>query len=186
MAKRVLLVHGYEVSDMYVGAELSMFARAVCDEIVKVANRFDQILLLGGQHYPLKETIAVVMKRYLVAQGVPSEKLCVWHELKTAVPPRDTIEEVDVAQAIIRSPTHVLSAICLAGYARSVKKLYAARKMSVAMYPVHVELPRVRAFIARHLSTIDRNKKRPLVRQLLKWHRKKRTHMLRAPSVSTT
>lgn len=101
------MVHAYGFRTAeYLGA----LTLAVCWKIVKHADDYDQIILLGGwdtKGKPAIPTSAQLMELWLIEHGVPSEKLVTQFSAgelsRTRMPARDTIEEADLAGAILRA-----------------------------------------------------------------------------------
>ena len=96
---KLLAVHGYEVTLVDDVPVFSSAARAVCEHVVKAHERYMQILLLGGwdsPKLPPNKTIAMMMRDFLINNGVPGEKIVLPNEvpgLEKYMPARDSAEE---------------------------------------------------------------------------------------------
>jgi hypothetical protein len=99
--KKVLVVHGYEIDGE---GNLEALAKATCDKVIKIQHRFTHIILLGGWHRKESPcTIGDAMRGYL-EKRMPREKLYTRESLgcDKCLPPRDTMEEVDVVPKLLR------------------------------------------------------------------------------------
>ncbi|MCX6806633.1 MAG: hypothetical protein NT135_00700 [Candidatus Berkelbacteria bacterium] len=103
--KKILVVHGYEVSN---NGRYDALVRCLCHKVVEIHERYDAIVLLGGlcwRQDPYLLEIAKVMRAYLIKLGVPEDKLYTRLGLGCydCHPPRDIIEEVDLLPIVIRA-----------------------------------------------------------------------------------
>lgn len=105
--KKVLVVHGYEV---FAFGFLGLLAELVCQWVARNHQRYTHIVLVGGwdlRDPGPRQTIAEVMARRLTKLGVPDNKL--YHQysgglgLGNVLPPRDSMEEVDLLPSIFQA-----------------------------------------------------------------------------------
>jgi hypothetical protein len=100
--KKVLLVHGYEIDQQ---GNPETLARAVCEKIIIIQDKFSHIVLLGGWHRKESPcTIGEAMEKYLLQRGMSPKKVFTRESLGLGnyLPTRDTMEEVDNAPISLR------------------------------------------------------------------------------------
>lgn len=100
------MVHAYGFANT---DDLGAQTEAVCHTVFNRHASYDQVILLGGWHdcrLPARPTSAELMQKWLVMRGVPKEKsitqFSIGGDAAHKIPPRDTIEEADLAGQILR------------------------------------------------------------------------------------
>ena len=100
------MVHAYGFRD---AAHLGALTLAVCRKVLKHADDYDRIILLGGwdtKGKPARPTSAELMAIWLIEHGVSPNKLVgqitAGERSRNRRPARDTIEEADLAGIILR------------------------------------------------------------------------------------
>ena len=182
---KILAVHGYQVFPIPTGPGIA--ARAVLRKVKKAHEEYAHIFFLGGWHcrrLGSRPTIAEIMRGNLISLGVGYEKL---HDqfslgLDNLIPPRDSVEEVDLLARLLREkfgtdPEKVeFDAIALWCCAPRLRVLYSIRRarckriISVNAASVPLRLPQELALysLARFFDPWGSN-------VLLKAIRKRRT-----------
>lgn len=104
MPAKVLLVHGYGFIDEN---NLGIQSETICKKILRIQNKFDEIIFLGGWHDQNQSPVLTsgkLMKDWLLDASVVDE--CKLHTIKEifphTMPPRDTAEEVGKFWGILR------------------------------------------------------------------------------------
>ncbi len=99
---RPLVVHGYDAQTDTEPGELNM---AVCRMVANCHHDYNSILVVGGQHKRGPTSpVADIQYNVLLRLGVPESKLFPYTRVcSDRRPPRDTMEEVWLAGALLRA-----------------------------------------------------------------------------------